>query len=62
MCIGVNGDHLEKGELAVSTSNRNFEGRQGPGSRTILASPKTAAASAIVGSVQDPRQLGVINE
>ena len=62
MCIGINGDHLEKGELAVSTSNRNFEGRQGPGSRTILASPKTAAASAIVGSVQDPRQLGVINE
>ena len=57
MCIGINGDHLEKGELAVSTSNRNFEGRQGPGSRTILASPKTAAASAIVGSVQDPRQL-----
>ena len=61
MCIGVNGDHLEKGELAVSTSNRNFEGRQGPGSRTILASPKTAAASAIAGSVQDPRQLGDVD-
>jgi 3-isopropylmalate/(R)-2-methylmalate dehydratase large subunit len=61
MCIGVNGDHLEKGELAVSTSNRNFEGRQGPGSRTILASPKTAAASAIAGLVQDPRQLSDVD-
>ena len=55
MCIAMNGDQLRPGELAVSTSNRNFEGRQGPGGRTLLASPMTAAASAIAGVVADPR-------
>ena len=55
MCIAMNGDHLSPEELAVSTSNRNFEGRQGPGGRTVLASPVTAAASALSGSVADPR-------
>ena len=57
MCIAMNGDKAEAGELVVSTSNRNFEGRQGKGSRTILASPYTAAASAIEGKVADPRQF-----
>jgi len=56
MCLGMNGDTVGNGKLAVSTSNRNFEGRQGKGARTILASPKTAAASAISGSVEDPRK------
>ena len=56
MCLGMNGDTVGNGQLAVSTSNRNFEGRQGKGARTILASPKTAAASAIAGSVDDPRK------
>jgi len=55
MCLGMNGDIVPSGKLAVSTSNRNFEGRQGPGARTILASPATAAASAIEGRVADPR-------
>ena len=55
MCIGMNGDTVESGQLAVSTSNRNFEGRQGVGARTVLASPMTAAASAICGTVADPR-------
>jgi 3-isopropylmalate/(R)-2-methylmalate dehydratase large subunit len=55
MCIAMNGDFVQPGQLAVSTSNRNFEGRQGPGSRTVLASPATAAASAIAGHVADPR-------
>jgi len=55
MCIGMNGDTVASGELSVSTSNRNFEGRQGIGARTILASPMTAAASAIAGHVADPR-------
>ena len=54
MCIAMNGDQVGPGQLAVSTSNRNFEGRQGPGSRTVLASPATAAASAIAGVVADP--------
>ena len=55
MCIGMNGDTAGRGELTVSTSNRNFEGRQGVGARTVLASPATAAASAIRGLVADPR-------
>jgi len=58
MCIAMNGDRLRPGQLAVSTSNRNFEGRQGPGGRTILASPLTAAASAVRGAVADPREFG----
>ena len=55
MCLGMNGDTVDSGRLSVSTSNRNFEGRQGKGARTILASPMTAAASAISGHVADPR-------
>ncbi|MDH4126660.1 MAG: 3-isopropylmalate dehydratase large subunit [Gammaproteobacteria bacterium] len=55
MCLGMNGDTVPSGKLSVSTSNRNFEGRQGVGARTILASPLTAAASAIRGRVADPR-------
>ena len=58
MCIAMNGDTVPAGKTAVSTSNRNFEGRQGKGSRTLLASPLTAAASAIEGRVADPRQYG----
>jgi 3-isopropylmalate/(R)-2-methylmalate dehydratase large subunit len=57
MCIGMNGDIARPGELVVSTSNRNFEGRQGKGVRTVLASPATAAASAIAGAITDPRAL-----
>lgn len=57
MCIGMNGDTVASGEYSVSTSNRNFEGRQGSGARTLLASPATAAASAIRGCVADPRTL-----
>ncbi|MGI9273177.1 MAG: 3-isopropylmalate dehydratase large subunit [Woeseiaceae bacterium] len=57
MCLGMNGDTVAAGKLSVSTSNRNFEGRQGVGARTVLASPMTAAASAINGRVSDPRQL-----
>lgn len=56
MCLGMNGDTPASGLLSVSTSNRNFEGRQGVGVRTILASPMTAAASAISGTVADPRR------
>jgi 3-isopropylmalate/(R)-2-methylmalate dehydratase large subunit len=55
MCIAMNGDFVSPGQLAVSTSNRNFEGRQGPGARTVLASPATAAASAVMGRIVDPR-------
>ncbi|MGW8225161.1 MAG: aconitase family protein, partial [Anaerolineales bacterium] len=58
MCIAMNGDQLQPGQYAISTSNRNFEGRQGKGGRTFLASPLTAAASAITGRVTDPRQIG----
>jgi 3-isopropylmalate/(R)-2-methylmalate dehydratase large subunit len=57
MCIAMNGDQLKPGEYSVSTSNRNFEGRQGPGGRTFLASPLTAAASAVTGVVTDVRTL-----
>ncbi len=57
MCLGMNGDVVPPGRRSVSTSNRNFEGRQGPGSRTHLASPLTAAASAIAGRIADPRKL-----
>ncbi len=57
MCIAMNGDELQPGQYAVSTSNRNFEGRQGKGGRTFLASPLTAAASAITGAVTDARTL-----
>jgi len=57
MCIGMNGDIVKPGQLSVSTSNRNFEGRQGVGARTVLASPATAAASAIRGHVADPRSI-----
>jgi 3-isopropylmalate/(R)-2-methylmalate dehydratase large subunit len=57
MCIAMNGDQLAPGEYAVSTSNRNFEGRQGKGGRTFLASPLTAAATAIAGVITDPRTL-----
>ena len=57
MCIAMNGDQLQPGEYSVSTSNRNFEGRQGKGGRTFLASPLTAAASAITGVVTDVRTI-----
>ncbi|HEU4401629.1 MAG TPA: 3-isopropylmalate dehydratase large subunit [Candidatus Polarisedimenticolia bacterium] len=57
MCIAMNGDQLQPGQYAVSTSNRNFEGRQGPGGRTFLASPLTAAASAITGAITDVREM-----
>jgi 3-isopropylmalate/(R)-2-methylmalate dehydratase large subunit len=57
MCIGMNGDLVAKGQYSVSTSNRNFEGRQGIGARTLLASPLTAAASAVRGRITDPREL-----
>ena len=60
MCIAMNGDQLSPGQYAISTSNRNFEGRQGKGGRTFLASPLTAAASAIAGVVADPRRLAGI--
>jgi 3-isopropylmalate/(R)-2-methylmalate dehydratase large subunit len=57
MCIAMNGDQLSPGQYSVSTSNRNFEGRQGKGGRTFLASPLTAAASAVAGAVADVRTL-----
>ncbi len=56
MCLGMNGDTVGNGQLSVSTTNRNFQGRQGIGARTVLASPSTAAASAIRGRVADPRK------
>lgn len=56
-CLAMNDDKIPAGKYAVSTSNRNFEGRQGPGSRTLLASPLTAAAAAVTGVVADPREL-----
>jgi 3-isopropylmalate/(R)-2-methylmalate dehydratase large subunit len=57
MCIGMNGDTAAAGRYVVSTSNRNFEGRQGQGARTLLASPATAAAAAVTGRITDPRAL-----
>jgi 3-isopropylmalate/(R)-2-methylmalate dehydratase large subunit len=57
MCLGMNGDLVPTGHYSISTSNRNFEGRQGQGARTLLASPETAAASAIRGRVTDPREF-----
>jgi 3-isopropylmalate/(R)-2-methylmalate dehydratase large subunit len=56
-CLAMNEDKIPQGKYAVSTSNRNFEGRQGPGARTLLASPFTAAATAVTGSICDPRQF-----
>ncbi len=56
-CLAMNEDKIPQGKYAVSTSNRNFEGRQGPGSRTLLASPYTAAAAAITGKITDPREF-----
>jgi 3-isopropylmalate/(R)-2-methylmalate dehydratase large subunit len=56
-CLAMNDDKIPAGKYAVSTSNRNFEGRQGPGSRTMLASPLVAAAAAVTGVVTDPREL-----
>jgi 3-isopropylmalate/(R)-2-methylmalate dehydratase large subunit len=57
MCIAMNGDQLDPGQYAVSTSNRNFEGRQGKGGRTFLASPLTAVATAVTGHITDVRTL-----
>ena len=57
MCIAMNGDRLQPGQYAVSTNNRIFEGRQGKGGRTFLASPLTAAAAAITGRITDPRTM-----
>jgi 3-isopropylmalate/(R)-2-methylmalate dehydratase large subunit len=57
MCLGMNGDTVSSGQLSISTSNRNFEGRQGIGARTVLASPATAAASAVSGHITDPRKF-----
>ncbi|MBD8527256.1 3-isopropylmalate dehydratase large subunit [Pseudomarimonas arenosa] len=62
MCIAMNGDQVGPGQLAVSTSNRNFEGRQGPGARTVLASPATAAACALAGVIADPRSWGGMSD
>ena len=56
-CLAMNDDKIPAGKYSVSTSNRNFEGRQGPGSRTILASPLVAAAAAVTGVITDPREL-----
>jgi 3-isopropylmalate/(R)-2-methylmalate dehydratase large subunit len=58
MCVGMNGDLLKSGERCASTSNRNFEGRQGKGSRTHLMSPPMAAAAAVTGRLTDVRELG----
>jgi 3-isopropylmalate/(R)-2-methylmalate dehydratase large subunit len=58
-CLAMNDDKVPAGKYSVSTSNRNFEGRQGPGARTLLASPLTAAAAAVTGKITDPRQLTI---
>lgn len=57
MCLGMNGDNIKPGEISISTSNRNFEGRQGPNARTLLASPLVAAVAAVSGKVTDPRSF-----
>ena len=57
MCVGINEDRLSAGERCASTSNRNFEGRQGPGGRTHLVSPEMAAAAAIAGHFVDVREM-----
>jgi 3-isopropylmalate/(R)-2-methylmalate dehydratase large subunit len=57
MCLGMNGDTVAAGQYSISTSNRNFEGRQGVGARTLLVSPMTAAASAVRGTIADPREF-----
>ncbi len=57
MCLGMNGDTVAAGQYSISTSNRNFEGRQGVGARTLLVSPFTAAASAVKGRITDPREM-----
>jgi 3-isopropylmalate/(R)-2-methylmalate dehydratase large subunit len=56
-CLAMNDDKIPEGKYSVSTSNRNFEGRQGPGARTLLASPLTAAAAAVTGVITDPREF-----
>ncbi len=56
-CLAMNDDKIPEGKLAVTTSNRNFEGRQGPGARSMLASPLTAAAVAVTGKIVDPATL-----
>ncbi|MBQ4314815.1 MAG: 3-isopropylmalate dehydratase large subunit, partial [Lentisphaeria bacterium] len=56
-CLAMNDDKVPAGKYAVSSSNRNFEGRQGPGARTILASPATVAAAAVTGVITDPRTM-----
>jgi 3-isopropylmalate/(R)-2-methylmalate dehydratase large subunit len=56
-CLSMNEDKIPPGKYAVSTSNRNFEGRQGPGARTLLASPLTAAAAAITGKITNPSEF-----
>jgi 3-isopropylmalate/(R)-2-methylmalate dehydratase large subunit len=58
MCVGANGDIIAPGERSVSTTNRNFVGRQGPGDRTHLASPAMAVAAALTGQIADIRKLG----
>jgi len=57
MCLGMNGDTVDAGQYSISTSNRNFEGRQGVGARTLLVSPFTAAACAVQGRIADPREM-----
>ena len=58
MCLAANGETIPRGQRSVSTSNRNFVGRQGPGARTHLASPAMAAAAAIAGAITDVRRMG----
>ena len=61
-CLAMNDDKIPAGKYAVSTSNRNFEGRQGPGARTMLVSPLMAAACAVTGHITDPRELLELQE